>query len=154
MISEDPPQQEFRFDPSDLDERSYYLGMIYAFAEVVASGCKKLALSPALTPEQLEYIWEDSVLIVREYDILLEIDEDFLTTRLFNPEYTDGKIVIHIAAERRTLDEYKRLKKLKERRLSEGKLDEEAELELAWGLGKLLSYSDAAIKALLEKPRF
>ena len=142
------------FDSGALDQRSYQLGMIYAFAEIVGSGCKRLALSPTLTVEEFDAIWDDVRLIAEEYGLILNIDDDFLVTRLFNPEYTRGKRVIHIAAKRETLDEYGRLKELSKRSLEEGALTEEVELELAWGLGRLLSYSDEAIRGLLDKPRF
>jgi hypothetical protein len=146
--------REKGFDSSILDQRSYQLGMIYAFAEIVGSGCKRLALSPALTVEQFNAIWDDVTLIAEEFDLVLDVDDDFLNTRLFNPEYTKGKRVIHLAAERATLDEYRRLKELRKRCLEEGALTEEVDLELAWGLGRLLSYSDEAIRGLLDAPRF
>lgn len=150
----DNESERLVFDSSALDQRSYQLGMIYAFAEIVGSGCKRLALSPTLTAEQFDAIWDDVRLIVEEYGLILDVDDDFLVTRLFNPEYTRGKRVIHIAAERATLDEYGRLKELKRRSLEGGVLTEEVELELAWGLGRLLSYSDEAIRGLLAEPRF
>ena len=62
--------------------------------------------------------------------------------------------MIHIAAERETLDEYGRLKELRKCSLEGSALTEEVELELAWGLGILLSYSDEAIRGLLAKPHF
>ena len=74
------------FDSGSLDKRSYQLGIIYAFAEIVGSGCKRLALSPTLTLEEFEAIWEDVTLIAEEYDLTLDVDDDFLATRLFNPE--------------------------------------------------------------------
>ena len=142
------------FDSSALDQRSYQLGMIYAFAEIVGSGCKRLALSPTLTVEEFDAIWEDVRLIAEEYGLTLDVDDDFLTTRLFNPEYTRGKRVIHMVTEQAALDEYRRLKELKRLSLEAGHLTEEVKLELAWGLGRLLSYSDEAIKGLLAEPRF
>ena len=147
-------ESETRFDSSKLHTRSFNLGMIYAFVEVVASGCKRLALSPTLTQRQLEEIWEDVNLIAKEYSVVLYIDEDFMTTRLFNPEYTRGKLVIHLAAKQETIDEYRLLREKKNKHRIDGTLDEKVEQELAWGLGRLLSYSDDAIKGLLEKPRF
>jgi len=151
----DDSENEYKgFDSGALDQRSYQLGMIYAFAEIVGSGCKRLALSPTLTVEQFDAIWDDVRLIAEEYGLILNIENDFLVTRLFNPEYTRGKRVINIAAKQETLDEYRQLKELKRRSLEEGALTEETELQLAWGLGRLLSYSDEAIKGLLDKPRF
>ena len=142
------------FDSSPLDQRSFQLGMIYAFAEIVSSGCKRLALSPALTLDEFVILWDDVQKISKEFGLKLMIDDDFMTTKLFNPEYTKGKRVIHIAVDQETLDEYQNLKELKMSSIEKRSLTEEIELELAWGMGKLLSYSDKAIEGLLEKPRF
>ncbi len=120
------------FDSNLLDQRSYQLGMIYAFAEIVGSGCKRLALSPTLTVEQFDAIWDDVRLIAEEYGLTLDVDDDFLVTRLFNPKFTRGKRVIHMVAEQETIDEYRRLKELKKRSLVGGSLPEEVELELAF----------------------
>ncbi len=147
-------REEAKFDSSHLDAPSYHLGMIYAFSEVVASGCKRLALSPAMTEEQLEAIIDQVRLIAREYDLVLDVDDDFLTTKLFNPEYTRGKYVIHMAAEQATIDEYKALKEFKRKHIEAGTMTEDVEQEIAWKLGRLLSYSDEAIERLMVKPRF
>ena len=157
MVAKRKPRstrEEAKFDSSHLDAPSYHLGMIYAFAEAVASGCKRLALSPALTEEQLESIIDQVRLIAREYDLVLDVDNNFLTTKLFNPAYTRGKRVIHMAAEQATIDEYKALKDFKRRHVEAGTLTEDLEEEIAWKLGRLLSYSDEAITLLMKKPRF
>jgi len=80
--------------------------MIYAFAEMMGSGVKRLALSPALTGDQFDRIIREVRLIAEEYSLVLHVDRDFLETKLFNPECTRGKMVIHLAAERATIDEY------------------------------------------------
>ena len=154
MVTDGTPAGGDRFDSGVLDQRSYQLGMVYAFAEMVGSGVKRLALSPALTEDQFEDIIEDVRLIAEEYGLVLHVDRDFLETRLFNPEYTQGKIVIHLAAERATIDEYEALKERKRGHLLAGTLTEEADLKIARGLGRLLSYSEDSIQSLLEKPRF
>jgi hypothetical protein len=143
-----------RFDLDKLDRRSYNLGMIYAFAEVVGSGVKRLGLSPPLTEEEYESVIDDTRLIADEYGVTLHTDRDFLETLLFNPEYTRGRIVIHLADSGETLDEYLRLKERKRRLKEAGELTRAKEEEIARGLGALLSYSEEAIERLLEKPRF
>ncbi len=143
-----------RFDLDKLDRRSYNLGMIYAFAEVVGSGVKRLGLSPPLTEEEYESVIDDTRLIADEYGVTLHTDRDFLETLLFNPEYTRGRIVIHLADSGETLDEYLRLKERKRRLEEAGELTRAKEEEIARGLGALLSYSEEAIERLLEKPRF
>jgi hypothetical protein len=79
------------------------------------------------------------------------VDDDFLETRLFDPEHTRGKRVIHIASEQATIDEYKALREEKRRCAEEGTLTDEVEIEIARGLGRLLSYSDEAIEKLLSR---
>jgi len=143
-----------RFDLDKLDRRSYNLGMIYAFAEVVGSGVKRLGLSPPLTEEEYESVIDDTRLIADEYGVTLHTDRDFLETLLFNPEFTRGKIVINLANSRETLDEYLRLKERKRRLEESGGLTRMKDEEIARGLGALLSYSEEAVERLLEKPRF
>ena len=154
MVTDKNLPEGARFDSGVLDQRSYHLGMIYAFSEMVGSGVKRLALSPALTEDQFEAIIQDVQLIAEDFNLILHVDHDFLETKLFNPEYTRGKIVIHMVVERTTMDEYEALKERKSRHLETGTLTEEVELEIARDLGNLLSYSDETIRHLLENPRF
>ena len=135
----------------DLD--SYHLGMIYAFAEIVGSGVKPLALSPPMTREEYDRLKAPIRLVADEYNVHLLVDEDFLTTKLFNPAFTEGKVVVHMAKDASTLDRYKALKEMKARKRREGKLGE-AEEEIAVGLGLLLGYDKGTIADLLRNPRF
>ena len=135
----------------DLD--SYHLGMIYAFAEIAGSGVKPLALSPPMMREEYDRLKEPIRLMADEYKVHLLIDEDFLTTKLFNPAFTEGKVVVHMAKEVSTLDRYKALKEMKVRKRREGKRGE-AEEEIAVGLGLLLGYDKGTIADLLKNPRF
>ena len=135
----------------DLD--SYHLGMIYAFAEIVGSGVKPLALSPPLTREEYTRLKSPIRLIADEYGIYLLIDEDFLTTKLFNPAFTEGKVVVHMVKDTSVIERYKGLKELRARRRREGNLIE-FEDEIARCFGRLLGYDEATIEDLLEKPRF
>ncbi len=138
-------------DERNIDWRSYQLGVIAAFAEVVDNGCKRLALSSPMTREQFDSVIEDIREIAAKRDLILYVDDDFLETILFDHEPIRGKTVIHIVAEQATVDEYLGLKEKKERHREAGTLNEEVELEVAWGLGRLLSYDDDSIKRLLKK---
>jgi hypothetical protein len=132
---------------------SYHLGMIYAFAEVVGSGVKPLALSPPMTREEHNRIKNPIRIMAEEYNVHTLVDEDFITTKLFNPAFTEGKVVIHFAKEASILDRYRRVKELKARRQRDGKLGE-AEDEIARELGGILGYDEQTIEGLLRKPRF
>lgn len=142
------------FDPSELEPVSYHLGVVFAFAEIVGSGVKRMALSSPLTRELYDEIIDRVHILAREYSTVLYVDDDFLETKLFNPDYTRGKRVIHIARDQDTVEAYKALRERKRRHLAEGTLTDNVETEIAWEMGRLLSYSDDAIEVLLVKPRF
>jgi hypothetical protein len=127
--------------------------MIYAFAEVVGSGVKPLALSPPMTREEYNRIRNPIQIIADEYRVHVLVDEEFLTTKLFNLAFTEGKVVVHFAKDASILDRYKRLKELKARKQKEGKLGE-LEDEIARELGRILGYDESTIEGLLRKPRY
>lgn len=127
--------------------------MIYAFAEVVGSGVKPLALSPPMTREEYNRIRNPIQMIADEYRVHVLVDEEFLTTKLFNSAFTEGKVVVHFAKDASILDRYKRLKELKARKQKEGKLGE-SEDEIARELGRILGYDELTIEGLLRKPRY
>ncbi len=116
-------------------------------------GCKKLALSAPLTPEEYERLKEPIRLIANENEVQVYIDESFLETRLFNPDYTRGKIVVHIAKNPAVFEEYLKLKEFNRKHTQEGILLDNEE-EIARALGRLLSYNADQIEALLKKSKF
>jgi len=138
-------------DKTKIDWRSHQLGAMTAFAEVVDNGCKRLALSSPMTREQFDTVIENIREVAAKRDLILHVDDEFLETVLFDHEPIRGKTVIHIVAEQATVDEYNGLKEKKRRHRDSGTLTEEVELEVAWGLGRLLSYDDDSIKRLLKK---
>ena len=127
--------------------------MIYAFSEIVASGGKPLALSPPLTEEEYERLREPIEEIASEYGVKTYVDKDFLTTKLFNPAFTEGKLVVHIMIDPKVINEYRSLKELKRRHISEHNLAV-VEDELARRLGALLGYDRDTVEGLLKNPRF
>ena len=52
-----------------LDKRSFILGMITAFSECVAGGCKRLALSPPLTGEDWRLYAQEACEIIRNHGL-------------------------------------------------------------------------------------
>jgi hypothetical protein len=132
---------------------SYHLGMVYAFSEVVGSGVKPLALSPPFTPDEYKRLEKPIEEIANQYSVHTLVDREFLTTRLFNPAFTEGKVVVHFAKDPTILERYKKLKTLKTKKIGEGKL-KESEEQIARELGDILGYDKATIDDLLKKPRF
>ncbi len=139
-----PPETE----SPGIDERSYNLGGIGAFAEVVGAGVKRLALSAPLTPAEMDALIEEAERIVERNHALSYRETDFLTTDLFPAEVTDGKHVLLIYTSS-VKDEYMALKEEKKALVDQNRYEGEARREIARKMGKLLSYSDEKIEALL-----
>jgi hypothetical protein len=137
----------------EVDRMSYCLGMNFAFSEVVGSGVKPLALSPPLERHEAQVLLAASRGIADEFGILLEVEEDCLTTRLFDPAFTAGKTTFLMAADQGILDAYTELKSEAGSARAQGTTQTEEE-DIARRFGRLLGYSDAAVESLLRTPRF
>jgi hypothetical protein len=131
-----------------IDKRSYRLGGIGAFAEVVGAGVKKLALSSAMTPQEMDALMDEAKKIAERNSVNLYRETDFLVTDLFPASVTEGKHVLLIYLDP-VKEEYMALKTEKEKLIANRKYDGEARLEIARGMGRLLSYTEEKIEALL-----
>lgn len=131
-----------------IDQRSYNLGVIGAFAEVVGVGVKKLALSSALTTQEMDALIEEAEKIVERNGAKHYREEDFLVTDLFPAEITEGKHVLLIYLDP-VKEEYMTLKAEKKALISEGKYEGEARKEIAREMGRLLSYPEEKIESML-----
>ena len=129
-----------------IHERSFQLGMINCFAEMVAAGVKRLAISPPLTPEEYEEIKEASEAIVEGSGIRSHLEQSLLLTHLQTPEFTRGKWSILYFKEPETLESYRSLKERKDRLKAEGKLTDHADAEISRQFMRLLSYPDDVIE--------
>ena len=81
-----------------MDKRSFILGMITAFCECVAGGCKRLALSPPLTPGDYAAVAEEACAIIEKHGLI-----HYHERNLDLPEPFDW---ILIAGKRETIDRY------------------------------------------------
>jgi len=133
-----------------MDNRSYQLGVIAAFSEVVAAGVKKLALSAPLTPEEMTQLLPDAERIAKENGASISLEKDFLVTDLFPEDITEGRYVLLIYLDP-IKDEYLVLKSEKEDLIATGQYQGEARKNLARKMGRLLSYSEERIENMLEK---
>lgn len=134
------------------DRLSFCLGMVFAFAEIVASGVKPLALSPPLEIDEFARLEEDIRGTASEFGLCVGEDHDVLTTLLFDPAFTAGKAVFLLAADESVLKEYASLKEMRRRIGSPG--SEAEEIELAQRFGGLLGYSAQVVDRLCRSPRF
>jgi hypothetical protein len=129
---------------------SYYAGINMAFAEVVGAGCKRLALSSPYDPELAEKMMEPTRVAAETYGVELNVETDLLVSKLFPEDIAKDKTVIMIAQSREVLNEYARLKEMKRESAARGH-PAEMELNFARAFGRLLSYSEEKIEALIEK---
>ena len=88
----------------DGEKRCFILGMIVAFCECVAGGCKRLALSPPLRPAERAEIEAEAREIIEKHGLLCMLER--------NGELSEGECWewLLIAARQRTFDEYLRLR--------------------------------------------
>ncbi len=134
---------------STIDQRSYNLGAIGAFAEMVAADVKKLGLSAPLTPKEMDTLITDARIIAEKNGAKIYRENDFLVTDLFPDELTKSKHVLLIYTGS-TKDDYFSLKSKKQKLVETGKFSGGAREMVARAMGKLLSYSDRKIDSLLE----
>ncbi len=87
------------------DKRSFILGMITAFCECVAGGCKRLALSPPLEKADYDLTAEEACALIESHGLLHYHEEnaDLPEERRFD--------WILIAAREETLEQYLSLRR-------------------------------------------
>lgn len=149
IISLDPAPYSEQTEKNSIDRRSYNLGVIGAFAEVVNLGIKKLALSAPMTPEETDALIDVARRIAEDNHVQIYRESDFLVTDLFPAEITEGKHVLLIY-KGKTKQEYLDLKAKKESYIRSGHYHGEARENIARSMGKLLSYPDVKIDSLLK----
>ena len=89
---------------TDLDKRSFILGMITAFSECVAAGCKRMALSPPLSAEDYALVAQDACEIIEKHGLrhYHELNQDQPAERRFE--------WIVIAGKQETIEQYLELR--------------------------------------------
>ena len=146
------PQSSAQKKQVKIDNRSYQLGVIAAFSEVVSLDIKKLALSAPLSPGEMNQLLNDARIIAKKNGVSIYLEKAFLTTDLFPESITRGKYVLLIF-KGNTKDKYFALKAEKEKMIKQGKYTEEARMAIARKMGELLSYPEKKIDELLAKQK-
>lgn len=150
--SKDGPIQASKPAPA-IDRRSYRLGEIEAFSEMVGKGVKTLAISDVLTTDETNALIDDAQRIAEKYGVHDYVESDLLVTDLFAESITRGKTVILIYKSPETLAAYQQLKTEKARLVKEGHYQGESRIDIARRFGRLLSYPDEEINRLLRDPQ-
>lgn len=135
----------------DIDKISFQLGMINSFAEMVACGVKKLALSPPISQEDYEVITKASERIVKGFKIKLYLEKSLLITDLQSEEFTKGKWSVLYYEDDSILKAYLTLKEKKQKFEKSGQYEKEAKKEIAREFGRLLSYPEDKIEEKISK---
>jgi len=133
-----------------IDQRSYQLGVMGGFSEVVKLGVKKLALSEVMTPEEMDGVMDDAMVIAERNHVQMWREIDFLVTDLYPADVAEGKHVLLIYTGD-TLDQYLAIKADKAGLVASGNYEGAAREEIARRFGRLLSYPESVIDDLLEQ---
>jgi len=137
---------------SGIDDRSYQLGIMGGFAEVVRLGVKTLALSEVMSPEEMDGVMDDAAVIAERNRVEMWRETDFLVTDLYPADVAEGKHVLLIYTGD-TLDRYLALKADKTALVEAGNYRGQAREDIARRFGRLLSYPDSVIDDLLEQDK-
>ena len=132
-----------------IDRISFQLGMINCFAEMVACGVKKLAISPPLTPEDYKKIRPASDEIVRGFGIRSFLEKSLLITGLQSEDFTKGKWSILYYRTDEVLQSYLDLKAMKKQLEDEGGYDDDSRNFISRKFMQLLSYPEDVIDSKL-----
>lgn len=141
-------ETEMKNNESNIDARSYNLGIIGAFSELVNVGVKKLALSEALPPEEMDKLAAEAEKIAERNHVKLHREKDLIITWLFPADVAVGKDVFLIY-NGSTKDEYLSLKEEIKNLEASGKYSDSARLDISIRFGKMLSYPQAKIDELI-----
>lgn len=136
--------------PARIDGRSYNLGVIGAFSEVVSYGIKTLALSEALAPDEMAALRDEAERIAARHGVSLYLEDDLVVTDLFPADVAAGKQVLLIYTGS-TKDDYMAIKADKAALEAAGRYEGEARAEIARRFGRLLSYPEKTIAEMLAR---
>jgi hypothetical protein len=134
----------------DIDQRSYNLGILGGFSEVVRLGVKKLALSEVMAPAEMDAMMDDALVIAKRNEVQMYREAELIVTDLYPADVALGKHVLLIYTGN-TLEEYLTLKADKATLVATGKYTGAAREEVARRFGRLLSYPENIITDLIEK---
>ena len=135
-----------------IDQFSKVVGSMLAFNEMIKCGCKHIALgTPTSDPLVRDEYMEHAVVICEEAGTKCCPENGGLITDLFPVSMNKGKYNILFYEEDIYRDLYFSIKERKERLVNENRYSGKERAMLAYEFGRLLSYSDAAIKRMIAE---
>ncbi len=133
-----------------VDTRSYHLGIIGGFSEVVRLGVKTLALSEVLPPDEMDDLLPDARVVAARNEVLLYRESELLVTDLYPADVAKGLDVLLIYTGD-TLDRYLALKERRRALMRADSYEGAARRALARDFGRLLSYPEDVIDDLIAR---
>lgn len=133
-----------------IHQKSFHLGVIFAFSEMVAFDVKKMALSYPFLPKLYDRLIKDAKRITKEQGVKIKLEKVILTTDLFPEEFTRGKWVFIIYKDPEVLKRYFSLKSKKHQLMHKDGYKGKKREAIAVGLGELLTYKKDVIKRMLR----
>lgn len=133
-----------------IDQKSYNLGVIGGFSELINAGVKQLALSAALAPTEMNQLMEEAQKIAARHQVEIFRESDLLVTDLFPADVAKGKDVL-LLYQGTTKSAYLALKEEKKKLEEAGKYKGQARLDIARRFGRMLSYTPRKINRLLAE---
>jgi hypothetical protein len=133
-----------------IDQRSFMLGKMFAYSELIGIGLKEMAFSSPFLPQEYHALVHDAQRIARDHGVRLRLEKKILVTDLFPEEFTRGKWVFIIYKDPRVLERYMGLKSWKAKLLKVAAYKGRERKSIAEGLGKLLSYRNQTVRELLR----
>ncbi|MCP4896765.1 MAG: hypothetical protein GY906_07275 [bacterium] len=158
LVSGLPPQQEGETDRHSsfvrqkIDRRSYALGAIAAFSEMVDLGIKKLGFSATFKHGEVDALLEEAEAIARKHNVKLYRESDLIVTDLFPADVAENMEILIIYSGD-DIDDYLALKSKKQQLVEQERYDKTDRRTIAYELGKLLSYPDVEIERLLTEDK-
>ena len=137
-----------------IDRYSYELGVMDCFCEMTASGLKGLAMShPCPDRKEWESFRPAVQKLCQKYEISFYPEEDPLITDLFPARMNQGTCHYLFYRDKAVLQEYLAIKAERKKAIEEHCYVDPKRYELAWRLGKLLSYPDEGIRRYIRRTR-
>ena len=130
------------------DEKSFMLGMIEAFCEMVAQDVKPLALGPIMEKDQWEVLKKACDAIAAQFKVKSHVEMPLMSSDLAPDEELEGKIVVLYYKHDEVLDNYLSLKAESEQLKTTCSYDTAARKRISISLRKILGYSDDAINKI------
>ena len=135
-----------------MDLYSFRCGVMECFCEMVHAGVKDLALShPFSSPEERREYLEFAADVSGRYGLSFFLEDDPLITDLFPVTMNRNKCNIIFYRDDAVRDAYLQLKEKKQTLKAGGLYCGHFRIELARRYGRLLSYPESRIEALIEK---